>query len=60
LGRRIREYKKEIAEAMGACNADNVDLIDRTALAQLKARNGPGTPPDNTSMRSFLEGKSNN
>jgi hypothetical protein len=45
---------------MGACNADNVDLIDRTALAQLKARNGPGTPPDNTSMRSFLEGKSNN
>jgi hypothetical protein len=66
MGKHIRAYKKEIAAAMGAgtesatlYSADTVELIDRTALAQLRAQNGPGTPADNTSMRSFIGRKTN-
>ena len=66
MGKRIRAYKQEIAAAMGAgtesatlYSADTVQLIDLTALARLRAQNGPGTPADNTSMRSFIGRKTN-
>ena len=66
-GKRIRTYKQDIAAAMAAgkdstaiYTADNVDLIDPAALAQLKRANIQGTPDDTHSIQSFLRRKSNN